>query len=229
MNNNGKTSIIVPARNEEANIADVLRELRRIGYDDILVIDGNSKDGTAEIAKKYGARVIRQNGVGKGAAIRQVLGQVNGADIVVLMDADGSMRPREIPFFAETLDSDADVVKGSRFLPGGYSEDMNLLRKIGNHFLMSLVNLFWSANYTDLCYGFVAFRKDALEKIAPLLASENFEIEAEIFIKAKKLELEVREIPSIELRRKYGKSNLKIFLDGFRILREIISEFIFFK
>lgn len=89
---------------------------------------------------------------------------------------------------------------------------------------MFLVNLLWKAKYTDLCYGYAAFRKDSLRKLYPHLKSRNFEIETEIFIKAKKLGLRVKEVPSIELRRRFGKSNLKAFRDGFKILQVIVHE-----
>ena len=223
--NNSDVTVIIPTLNEEENIAEVIRELNQIGCRNILIIDGNSRDRTVEVAKEFGVDVIFQNGRGKGAALRQAFSHdgLNG-DVVVIMDADGSMSPKEIPLFIKTLDSGADVVKGSRFLPYAYSEDMNLIRRIGNLFFLSLVNCFWSADYTDLCYGFGAFRKDAIKKLCPYLKSTNFEIETEVFIKAKKLGLKVVEVPSIEFRRRHGKSNLCIFRDGFRILKTIVEE-----
>lgn len=222
---NGKIGIVIPTRNEEDNLAEVLSELRKIGYENILVIDGNSTDRSREIAREYGASVVFQDGNGKGAAVRQVFnnGYVD-ADAVLLMDADGSMKPSEISSFLAALESGADIVKGSRFLKGGYTYDMNLLRRFGNLIFMLLVNLLWSTHYTDICYGFGAFRKDAVEEIAPLLKSASFEIETEIFIKAKKLGMKVLEVPSVELRRNHGKSNLKAFRDGFLILKTIIRE-----
>ena len=225
--NGREIGIVIPTRNEEDNLADVLSELNKIGYENILVIDGNSEDRTREVAREYGAKVVLQDGNGKGSAVRQVFnnGYVD-ADAVLLMDADGSMRPSEIPFFLAALNSGADIVKGSRFLKGGYTYDMNLLRRFGNFIFLSLVNLFWSTRYTDLCYGFGVFTKDAVKEIAPVLKSANFEIETEIFIKAKKMGLKIVEIPSIESRRKHGKSNLKAFRDGFRIFKTIIREFI---
>jgi len=218
-------TVIIPARNEEQNIAKVIRELNEIGFENVLIVNGNSKDRTVEIAKKFGANVIVQNGRGKGAALRQAfnLADLDG-DVIVMMDADGSMNPKEIPSLIKALDLGEDLAKGSRFLPYGYSEDMNLIRRIGNRFFLSLVNWFWSADYTDLCYGFGAFRKDAIEKLRPYLKSTNFEIETEVFIKAKKLGLKVVEVPSIEFRRRHGKSNLCIFRDGFRILKTIVEE-----
>jgi len=134
------------------------------------------------------------------------------------------MNPKEIPALIKALDSGADLAKASRFTQYGYSEDMNLFRRIGNRFFVMLVNRFWSAGYTDLCYGFGVFRKGAVTKLYPHLKSKNFEIETEIFIKAKKLGLKVVEAPSIEFRRRHGKSNLNAFVDGFRILRTIFRE-----
>jgi len=222
---NPNVTVIIPTLNEEKSIIKVIQELNQIGYDNILVVDGNSRDSTAKVAKESGANVIVQNGRGKGAALRQAFGDTDlYGDVVVIMDADGSMNPKEILLLIEALDSGADLAKGSRFLPHGYSEDMNLTRRIGNRFFLLLVNWFWSTSYTDLCYGFGAFRKDAIRKLFPRLKSKNFEIETEIFIKAKKLGLKVVEVPSIESRRKHGKSNLHIFRDGFRILKTIVEE-----
>jgi len=226
-NENSNVTVIIPTLNEEENIAEVIRELNQIGYWDILIIDGNSVDKTVQVAKEFGVNVLSQNGRGKGAALRQAFSHdgLNG-DLVIMMDADGSMDPKEIPFLIEALDSGADLAKASRFLHWGHSEDMNLIRRIGNTFFVFLVNLLWSAGFTDLCYGFGAFRKDAVKKLFPHLKATNFEIETEIFIKAKKLGLKVVEVPSIELRRRHGKSNLSTFWDGLRILKTIIEELV---
>jgi len=219
--------VIIPTLNEEKNIKDVLLDLKNLGYSKILVIDGMSKDETAMIAARNGAMVILQNGKGKGNAIRQSLNNgYLGADAVVMMDADGSMDPKEIPFLVKALNSGADIVKGSRFLKGGYSYDMSTLRQIGNRLMVVVVNLLWSAEYTDLCYGFAAFSRRAVEKMAPSLKSENFEIETEIFLKALDLGLVVKEVPSTEFKRKNGKSNLNSFGDGFKILKTIAEEYL---
>jgi glycosyltransferase involved in cell wall biosynthesis len=204
----------------------ILRELKQLGYNKILVVDGNSTDGTVAAAKDSGAHVFVQEGKGKGVALRQAFSHnAVDFDFAVVMDADGSMNPKEITLLVDTLASGADVAKASRFLPGGFTEDMSMLRRIGNKIFVSLVNMLWSTNYTDLCYGFAAFKKDVIVKLGPLLKSKNFEIEAEVFIKVERLGLAIVEVPSGELRRKHGKSNLHSFKDGFRILRTILAEF----
>jgi glycosyltransferase involved in cell wall biosynthesis len=221
-----KVGILIPALNEEKNIEDVLCRLNDFGFNNVLVIDGQSKDNTIGVARKYGAKVVLQSGKGKGGAIRQVLNNCDlDVDALVLMDADGSMDPAEIPRFIKALNSGADVVKGSRFMKGGSTFDMDSTRRFGNSMLMFVLNFLWSANYTDLCYGYAVFNKRAIEKLAPVLESDGFEIETEIFIKALDLGLVVKEVPSVEYERKYGVSNLHAMRDGFRILKTIFKEY----
>lgn len=228
--NKPSVTVLIPTLNEEGSISGVIQKLNQMGYRDIWVIDGNSRDRTVEFAKELGVNIIIQNGKGKGNALREAFNHAaeNGRaeDAIVIMDADGSMDPKDIPSFMESLGTGADMAKGSRFLPKAHSEDMSSIRRAGNLLFTLMVNLFWSARYTDLCYGFAAFRKDAINRLYPHLKSANFEIETEIFIKARKLGLKVIEVPSIEYRRRYGKSNLNTLGDGFRIFRTIIEEFV---
>jgi hypothetical protein len=230
--------IVIPALNEEVSIRYVLQDLRRVLPDTrVCVLDGNSTDRTREVAGVLGAQVIDQaicsedcvenhshDGHGKGAAVRQALLLDLDADPVILMDADCSMRPQEIPQFITRFALGADMVKGSRFLPGGSSEDLTPIRRFGARLFAWLVNLIWGTNYSDLCYGFVAFRREAARKLIPTLKSSRFEIETEICIKAAKLGLTVFEVPSTELKRYDGKSRLDIVRDGPRILYTIAEE-----
>jgi len=135
-----------------------------------------------------------------------------------------SMSPEEIPRFAEAVRNGAHVAKGSRFLPLAGSEDLTPLRRFGNKLMVIALNLLFSTNYTDLCYGFIAFRKDALTSLSPHLASDEFEIETEICIKARALGFRVDEVPSFERMRNYGKSNLNTFRDGFKIFSLLLRE-----
>lgn len=227
LNGNHNVGIVIPTLNEEKNIQHVLSGLKTLGYDKVLVIDGKSKDGTIKVATENGAKVVMQIGRGKGTAVRQVLSnEYLDVDALVLMDADGSMSPEEIPRFVEALNNGADVVKGTRFAMGGFTYDMSIFRRIGNTFFTIMVNLLWSTGYTDLCYGYAIFNRKAIQKMSPVLKSTHFEIETEIFIKAKKLGLNVQEVPSVEYERRNGVSNLGAFKDGFKILKTIFSELI---
>jgi glycosyltransferase involved in cell wall biosynthesis len=222
---NVSTSIIIPALNEEKNICHIIPRLQRAGYDNILIVDGHSRDGTVEAARTLGAKVIIQNGQGKGGALREAFeDELLDGDVIAIMDADGSMDPKELPQFTEAIRNGADVVKGSRFLPRGGSEDLTPIRRVGNMILTGVLNFLFLTGYTDLCYGYIAFRREALLKLSKHLVSEKFEIETEICIKSKTLGLDVREVPSIERARHFGSSNLSTFKDGFRILKLLIHE-----
>jgi GT2 family glycosyltransferase len=219
-------SLLMPALNEAKNIAVLLNRLAVIlpTIAQITVVDGGSTDATADIATALGATVILQEGTGKGDALRQAFRDNHSDDIVVVMDADGSNRPEEIPQLVAAIVDGADIAKGSRFLKGGGSTDLSYIRKMGNKLFVSLVNHAWSAEYTDLCYGFLAFRLDALKRLVPLLESKHFQIETEICIKARKLGLKVVEVPSGELKRRHGDSKLRGFRDSLRIAKTILDE-----
>jgi hypothetical protein len=118
------------------------------------------------------------------------------------------------------------MAKGSRFLRGGGSTDLTFIRKIGNLLFVALVNLIWSGTYTDLCYGFLAFRRVALERLRPYLKSSHFQIETEICIRAKKLGLRVVEVPSMELKRTHGETKLSGMSCSLQILRVILHELV---
>ena len=214
--------VVIPTFNEEKNIGDVVSQLRTMGYRNILIIDGLSQDGTVKVAMRKGAKIVLQSGHGKGQAIRQVLSNhYLETDYLVLMDADGSMDPKEVPRFIKALQNGADVAKGTRFVSGGGTFDMSALRRFGNKLMTLSVNSLAFSRYTDICYGFVALNRKAIDKLSPLLESDNFEIEAEIFIKAKQAGLNVVEVPSVEYMRKNGKSNLHSFRDGTKIFKII--------
>lgn len=217
-----KIEAIIPTLNEEKTIGNVIVGTT-VYVDSIVVIDGKSEDDTVSIAKEKGAQILIQNGSGKGSALKQAFDYVDG-EIIVMLDGDGSMRPVEIPLFLKGIFSGADVVKGSRFLLGGGSEDISGLRVLGNTVFVLLVNLLYGTSFTDLCYGYIAFTKEALNKLSPHLFSQGFAIETEILIKAKKLNMNIIEVPSFELNRNFGASNLHTFRDGFKILSMIFSE-----
>jgi cellulose synthase/poly-beta-1,6-N-acetylglucosamine synthase-like glycosyltransferase len=216
--------VVIPTLNEAKSVGNVISQVKEY-VSEILVIDGHSSDGTREVAARAGAQVLTQTGKGKGQALREAFYSTDD-DIVVFMDADGSMKPDEIPPILRIFEEnpDVDIVKGSRFLPPGYSEDMTAFRRIGNLIFLLMVNGLWFTDYTDLCYGFGAFRKEALRKLLPTLKSKKFEIETEICIKARKLGLKVLEVPSVELKRVKGVSRLSAIKDGRMILKVIFRE-----
>lgn len=217
---NGRVSLIIPAMNEAANIAWVLRQIPDC-VDEVLLVDGRSTDATiltAQVARPD-VRIVMQQGKGKGDAMRTGA-EASTGDLIVMMDADGSMSPEEIPRFLYFLGDGYDFVKGSRFMGGGGSLDITRLRRFGNQALMRMVNSVYDAGLTDLCYGFVAFHRRYLNYID--LSTPGFEIETQMTISALRAGLRIAEVPSLELPRRHGRSNLRTFSDGTRVLRTIL-------
>jgi glycosyltransferase involved in cell wall biosynthesis len=221
-----KVSIVIPTLNEEKNIETVLMKIKdffkqRSDYTyEIIVVDGYSKDKTVEIAKRNGCKVLYDE-FGKGSALIKGMRAAKG-EIIVTMDADVSQRPLELGLLIEGIRAGYDIVMGSRFIQGGGTEDMPWYRKIGNKFFVSLVNILWRTHYTDLCYGYRAFKNAIWKKLN--LKSKGFGIEAEISIKAVKRRLNVLEVPSFEKKRLYGEGKLKTFKHGWAILKTILNE-----
>jgi glycosyltransferase involved in cell wall biosynthesis len=179
-------------------------------------------------------RIIAQNRRGKGNALACGFAAATG-DIIVMVDADGSADPAEIPLFVRTLLEGADYAKGSRFAEGGGSSDITRLRGAGNRVLNALVNLLCRTRYSDLCYGYNALWRRHLpvlgldaESPAPAdgsrLWGDGFEVETLINIRVAQAQLIVKEVASYEYPRIHGVSNLNAFRDGFRVLRTIVYE-----
>src|SRR4029077_13525991 len=164
-------------------------------------------------------RVVPQQGEGKGSALRTGFLAATG-DILVMMDADGSMAPQEIRHYLHFLTNGYDFVKGSRFVAGGGSLDITRFRRLGNRFLLPAFNTLYHADLTDLCYGFCAFHRRYLELLA--LSATGFEIEAEMVVQAMQAGLRIAEVPSLELPRRAGKSNLRAVRDGTRVLLTVL-------
>lgn len=215
-------SVVVPAMNEEKNLPHVLPFIPSWVHE-VILVDGNSKDNTVVVARELmpAIRVVPQEGKGKGAALRSGFAAAEG-DIVVMIDADGSTDPREIPVFVGALLSGADLVKGSRFMQGGGSADMTRFRKFGHWFLLQSVRTLFGGNYSDLCYGYSAFWRRVLPALR--LDGDGFEIETMISVRALQAGLRVAEVPSFEHERIHGLSNLRAIPDGWRILKLIVGE-----
>jgi glycosyltransferase involved in cell wall biosynthesis len=229
-------SVVIPAKNEALNLPRVLERLER-GFHEVILVDGHSIDDTVEVARSLRPeiRIIRQTRKGKGNALACGFEAATG-DFIVMLDADGSTDPAEIPRFVNVLKEGADFAKGSRFMPGAGSADISRLRQCGNYFLNKIVNAVYGTRYTDLCYGYNAFRRDCLSVMelngteaencdeTTMLWGDGFEVETLINVRIAKAGVRVAEVPSFERCRHFGASNLNAFSDGIRVLRTIHAE-----
>src|SRR5947209_3009098 len=155
-------SVVIPARNEAANIGWVLRRLP-VCVDEVVLVDGHSTDGTVEIARaiRPDLVVVTDGARGKGEALRVGFAAASG-DWVVMLDADGSMDPLEIEPFMSALARGHDLARGSRFIRGGGTADITWIRRLGNAALLMTANPLFGTFNTDLCYGYAAFRRSAV-------------------------------------------------------------------
>jgi glycosyltransferase involved in cell wall biosynthesis len=215
-------SLIIPAKNEARNLPHVLEHLPE-GLDEVILVDGQSRDVSCLVAKacRPDIRIVMESTPGKGAALRAGFAAARG-DFIVAMDADGSMSPEEIPQYVYFLEHGFDFVKGSRFMGGGGSVDITPLRRLGNKALLTIANTLFDAQFTDLCYGFFAFRRCYLEYLD--LHSVGFEIETELTVRASVVGLRIAEVPSLELSRRTGRSSLHAIQDGQRVLATLFEE-----
>ncbi|HEV8340649.1 MAG TPA: glycosyltransferase family 2 protein [bacterium] len=213
-------TVVIPVLNEEANLPLVLRELPDF-IDEVIVVDGLSRDRSVETALRVrpDCRVMLETRKGKGVAVTAGLAGARG-EYVLYLDGDYSHDPWETTRMVECLAQGYDVVHGSRFLPGGGSADLTTFRFLGNRIVVWLTNLLHGTRYTDVCYGYFGFRREAVRRLA--VRAENMEIDAALMIGAHKAGLRVIELPSFERRRFAGRSTLHPLRDGWKIIREIL-------
>jgi dolichol-phosphate mannosyltransferase len=206
-----RVTVVVPTRDEEGLVGEIIDAVRP-SCDEVLVVDGHSKDRTREIAVAHGARVVLDHGKGKGEALRLALEEAAG-DIVVFIDADGSHDPRDIPaLVAPIAAGQADLVIGSRGRGG--SDELHgtfeqLIRYVGSQIIMLGINYRWNVRLTDSQNGFRAIRRDVGRSLG--LTSNLTTIEQEMMMKALKNGFRVAEIPSHEYERRWGTSKVVVW------------------
>ena len=217
-----KVSVVIPTLNEAKNLPHVLPELPDI-VGEVILVDGGSRDNTITAAQELrpDIRILRQTGCGKGNALAEGFAASTG-EIIVMMDADGSHDPHEIPLFVDALMQGADFAKGSRFIHDGGSGDFTWVRRFGNTSINLLANACFNVQFTDLCYGYNAFWQRFLPYLD--IDSPGFEVETLMNIRACKANLKVKEVPSFEAVRLFGESKLKALHDGWRIVKTIMRE-----
>jgi len=215
---------VIPALNEALNLRHVLANMPDSVFE-VILVPGHSTDDTEQVGQlmRGDLRLIDQNASGKGNALACGFAAAQG-DIIVTLDADGSANPQEIPAFVGALLAGADFAKGTRFTQGGGSHDISLLRQFGNRALTVLANVMYRTHYSDLCYGYNAFWRRCLPQLN--VDSDGFEVETLLNLRAAKSGMRVVEVASFELARIHGRSNLRTFGDGCRVLHTIVREWV---
>lgn len=224
--NKNKVTILIPTKNEGEGIEKVIKSVKPYAGE-IMVLDGNSNDGTEEIAKKLDCRFFLDHGLGKGNAVRLGLSKA-AKEVVVIFDGDGSPDLNDIPNLVRPILQDqADLVIGSRRTGGTFDANpvlTGIVRTAGADLLAALVNQRFGTKLTDVLYSFRAIRKSIIAKLG--LKANDFTIEQEMIIKCLKKKFRVWEIPSREKARQWGSSKLRT-ITGLKMLLLLLKECFF--
>jgi len=217
-----RITVVIPTLNEAVTVRDVILGCRA-HTDDVLVVDGHSRDGTAAIARSLGARVVMDHGKGKGEALRTAVPHVS-REITVFIDADGSHDPDDIPRLVRPiLEGRADHVTGSRLLGGsselhgGFDECFRLM---GSSFVTACINHRFGVRLSDSQNGFRAIRTRVFLDLG--LAENITTIEQEMIIKTLRRGYRMAEVPSHEHRRKAGYSKISVRKAGLRYVASLV-------
>lgn len=219
-------SLVICNKNEVRTIKKLLDAAKKF-VDEVIVMDGNSIDGSKELVKSLKIKIYGDNGKGKGAAIRQSIKLVKG-NIIVFIDADGSHEPLDIPKLIKPIsDNAADMVIASRGKGG--SDELNgsiekIIRLVGSSIITLIINLRFHAKLSDTQNGFRAIKKSAIAKLK--LKENIFTIEQEMVIKALKRNFRISEIPSHEYSRKFGSSHICLSKMSMRYVWNLITNII---
>lgn len=217
-------SIIVPTLNEAENLPHVLPRIPAMPeITEVILVDGHSTDGTAEVARTLipSIMTVMQRGKGKGNAIRSGVRAASGTHVLVL-DADGSHTPEEIPLYIEKARQGYDFIKGSRYLEGGKSEDETLERGLMVRLTDLVANILWSTKFEDMAYGMFMIDRQKFNNLG--VTANYFEIEWDILIKAKRHGLRIARVPAYEAARIHGESHLTYRRDGWLIFKLVMRE-----
>jgi len=219
-------SIIIPAKDEEETLPDLFKDLydtipKLTDYEvEVILVDDHSTDKTAEIAKSFGARVVtNQGGSGKGVALRAGFKVAKG-EILVMMDADYSHRPEDLPVFLEALKDGIGLVIGSRVIGG--SEEYTHVRAFGNVFLSGAVGFFMGRYLSDALNGYKVFTREVFTDFE--YTATSFAIEIEIIANTLRQGSRIVEVSSHERERAGGEAKSRVVRHGTRFLSRIIYE-----
>lgn len=213
MNKNKIVRVVIPAMNEEEAVGNVISAIPKGFVEEVIVVDNNSKDQTAIVAKNAGATVLSQPLPGYGNACLKGLEYVSltSTDVVVFLDADHADDPSELPLLLDKINEGYDLVIGSRALGNREKGSMTIPQVFGNWLATTLLNTFWKSKFTDLG-PFRAVTTSALNQIK--MEDKNFGWTVEMQLKAAKLKLNSIEVPVNYRRRSHGVSKVSGSIKG---------------
>jgi dolichol-phosphate mannosyltransferase len=211
--------VLVPTLDEAETIGDVVSGYREAGFENVLVVDGGSSDGTQSAAAGAGARVVEQSGEGKGQAVREAVAEFVDVPYVLMVDGDGTYLPGDAETMLRPLDEGYDHVIGDRFADMREGA-MTRLNRIGNRLFNRAFAYIHGTEFGDILSGYRAFTRESFQRMT--LSAEGFGIETEMAVECAKHRLDTAVVPITYLPRPSGSNtNLSPFRDGSIILLEL--------
>jgi len=212
--------ILVPTLDEAATIADVVRDFREAGYENVLVVDGGSTDDTQSIARDAGARVVEQTDVGKGQAVREAVAEHVDSEFVLMLDGDGTYSADDAEAMLDPLRTgSAEHVIGNRFADMR-SGAMTVLNRLGNRLINRAFGFIHRESFGDILSGYRAFTRDSFDEMH--LTSDGFGIETEMAVECAKRGIRTTVVPVTYYPRPAGSNtNLHPVRDGGIIFLEL--------
>lgn len=223
-----KVSIVVYTFNEYEGMRVMMPRIQKSWYDQILVIDGGSTDGTVEYAKQHGYEIHRQKERRWGGAYQEAFERATG-DIIVDFSPDGNSIPEAIPELIEKIRQGNDMVIASRYTGGAFSEDDTPTTRFGNFLFTQLINILFRSRFTDSLVIFRAYRRSFLERGGFLGRKLDQCVTILLSIRAAKLGAPTADIPCDEPKRLAGRRKMNVVIDGMRVILTILKEFVFYK
>ncbi len=228
-----KVTLLVLTLNEIDGVKTIMPRVRREWFDQIIILDGGSTDGTVEYAKEQGYFVYVQKKPGIRHAYSEVLPYIDG-DVVLTFSPDGNCIPEQIPILLKKIEEGYDMVIGSRYLDGAKSEDDDLITAFGNWLFTKTINVLHGGHYTDSMGIFRAYKTQLIYDLE-LHRDEGYSTAEKLFhtkiswepllsVRAAKRRLKVTEVPADEPRRIGGERKLQVLKWGaayyFQFVRE---------
>jgi len=214
-----RTTLIIPTMDEIDGVKAIMPLVPRDCCDEIIIMDGGSKDGTFEWLKENGWNVQKQEQPGIGNAYRQAHKLTTG-DVIITFSPDGNSDVTRIPALIDEMKKGHDMVIVSRYLDWAKSEDDDYLTSVGNAIFTFIINKLFGGSYTDTLVIFRAYKRELLDRLE--IDAGHLTYDAQISIRAAKLKAKIGEIPGNEPKRIGGERKMNPFGTGVDIIKEII-------
>ncbi|MEK6645370.1 MAG: glycosyltransferase family 2 protein [Candidatus Firestonebacteria bacterium] len=217
-----KVSLVIFSLNEIDGMKAIMPQIKKEWYDELIIVDGGSTDGTIEYAKENGYFIFIQKEKGTGAAFAEAMEKVTG-DIVVIFSPDGNSIPEAIPKLVDKMKEGYDMVIASRYLKGAKSYDDDRITSFGNWMFTTLINVLFGAHYTDSLVMYRAFKKNLVKDLNVYTKLPAWG--SSMLIRATRKKLKVTEISADEPKRIGGERKMQPLKNGLCELTVILKEF----